>query len=110
MLKQIHYNYELKNKTELQESFAVTLSLSGLVGIIIGFAVSGMLMLTIGVCIGYCCKIQKKKTKFKSEMTHEIHESKTEDRSPVYEEVLELKSQEKIYLNKNMAYEKVCAH
>ena len=71
---------------------------------------SGMMMLAIGVGIGYCCKIQKKKSKFKSDKTHEIHESKTDDKSPVYEEVLELKSQEKIHLKKNMAYEKVSAH
>ena len=88
-------------------SFAVTLSLSGLVGVIVGFVLFGIMMLIIGVGIGFCCKNQKKKSKFISEMTHEIHESKTEDKTPVYEEVLELKSQEKIDVNKNMAYEKV---
>ena len=91
-------------------SFAVTLSLSRLVSIIVGYVVFGIMMLTIGVGIGFCCKNQKKKSKFISEMTHEIHESKTEDKTPVYEEVLELKSPEKINLKKNMGYEKVSAH
>ena len=70
-----------------------------------------IMILIVGVFIGYCCQNKKKKSKVIFEVTHEVHENRTKDikKSPEYEEVLELNHQEKITLNKNMAYEQVSA-
>ena len=88
-----------------QVSFTIILSL------IIGFIVIAIIVLAIGVGIGFCYKNQKKKSKFNSEWTPGIHESRSEDirNSHLYEEVQALKSKETIKLNKNVAYEQVSA-
>ena len=68
------------------------------VGLIIGFILISMaiatFMLILGVWIGHHCK-------------RNSNGAKSTDSVPVYEEVLEQKSQEKITLSKNMAYEQV---
>ena len=77
---------------------------------IVGFMGFSIIMFIVGLIIGCCCQNKKKKSKFISEVTHEVHENRTKDmRSPVYEEVLELNHQEKITLNKNTAYKQVTA-
>ena len=78
---------------------------------IIGFTVFSIILFIVGVFIGCCCQYRKKKSKFISEVSHEVHENRTKDikKSPEYEEVLELNNQENMTLNKNKAYEQVSA-
>ena len=78
---------------------------------IIGFTVFSIIMFIVGVFIGCCCQNRKMKSKFISEVSHEVHENRTKDikKSPEHEEVLELNNQENITLNKNKAYEQVSA-
>ena len=70
------------------------------VGLIIGFILILMaiaiFMLILGVCIRLHCK-------------HNSNGAKENDSVPVYEEVLQQKSQKQKNVSKNMAYEQVVA-
>jgi len=77
------------------------------VSIIIGnTVVSSAIGIMVGICFGIFYQHKKKKKYF---TTEKRSDERTNDigSTPLYEEVQELKSRERIPLNKNTAYEQV---